>query len=71
LSRAFVEFFRQPDLEFVSVDNPVGYALQIGDCGLTTGKVLSLPMVIVGRARIGWSLQQVRHDPQAASSTTA
>ncbi|MCF7702037.1 prolipoprotein diacylglyceryl transferase [Loktanella sp. M215] len=71
LSRAFVELFRQPDLQFVSLGNPVGYVLQIGDWGLTMGQILSLPMVIVGMALIWWSFQQVRHDPQAASSTTA
>ena len=70
LSRAFVELFRQPDLQFVSLGNPVGYALQIGDWGLTMGQLLSLPMVIVGLALMWWSCQQARPDLQATSRRT-
>jgi phosphatidylglycerol:prolipoprotein diacylglycerol transferase len=70
LSRAFVELFRQPDMQFVSPRNPVGYALQIGDWGLTMGQMLSLPMVMVGLTLIWWSFRQVRHDLQAVSRTT-
>jgi phosphatidylglycerol:prolipoprotein diacylglycerol transferase len=52
ISRYMVEFFRQPDAQFQSVTNPVGYAFQFGDYGLTMGQSLSLPMIILGIALI-------------------
>ena len=48
ISRFIVEFFRQPDVQFVTLENPVGLAWHIGGIGLTMGQVLSLPMVAVG-----------------------
>lgn len=48
LSRAFVELFRQPDAQFQTVLNPMGYAVQIGAAGLTMGQILSLPMILIG-----------------------
>lgn len=58
LARGFVEVFRQPDAQFASDANPTGYALILGDLGLTMGQLLSLPMIVVGailivRARRG------------------
>ncbi|WP_299944113.1 prolipoprotein diacylglyceryl transferase [uncultured Ruegeria sp.] len=47
-SRFFVEFFRQPDAQFVSPGNPLGLAWQIGGYGLTMGQLLSLPMIGLG-----------------------
>lgn len=47
-ARFFVEFFRQPDAQFVSASNPLGYAWQLGDYGLTMGQFLSSPMILVG-----------------------
>ena len=47
-ARFVVEFFRQPDAQFVSLGNPLGLAWQIGGWGLTQGQVLSVPMVAVG-----------------------
>ena len=48
-ARFLVEFVRQPDLQFVTPDNPVGHALAFGGgYGLTMGQLLSLPMVAVG-----------------------
>ena len=47
-ARAFVELFRQPDAQFVTVDNPVGHALHFGNWGLTMGQMLSLPMIVFG-----------------------
>lgn len=47
-SRAFVELFRQPDVQFVSIGNPIGHALHFGDWGLTMGQILSLPMLLIG-----------------------
>ena len=48
LSRFLVEFVRQPDAQFTSPNNPVGYALQIGGAGMTMGQLLSVPMVALG-----------------------
>lgn len=48
LARIIVEYFRQADDQFISVDNPMGQVLRLGDMGLTMGQVLSLPMLAVG-----------------------
>ena len=48
VSRFFVEFFRQPDAQFVSLGNPLGLAWQVGAYGLTMGQILSLPMIAIG-----------------------
>lgn len=58
LSRSFVEFFRQPDMQFVTEANPIGHALHFGNWGLTMGQVLSLPMIAVGLALIWWSFSR-------------
>ena len=47
-SRFLVELFRQPDAQFVSAGNPMGYAIQLGQAGMTMGQLLSLPMIAVG-----------------------
>ncbi|MBZ8117419.1 prolipoprotein diacylglyceryl transferase [Roseovarius sp. LXJ103] len=47
-SRFFVEFYRQADAQFITQDNPLGYALQFGGAGLSMGQILSLPMIGVG-----------------------
>ena len=70
LSRAFVELFRQPDMQFVSEGNPVGHALHFGDWGLTMGQVLSLPMVLIGLGLIWWAFRRPgRNIAQRANST--
>ena len=48
LARFAVEFVRQPDHQFTGPGNPLGYALQLGEAGLTMGQLLSLPMIAVG-----------------------
>ena len=48
LARFVVEFFRQPDAQFVSEGNPIGWAVQFGAYGLTMGQILSLPMIALG-----------------------
>jgi phosphatidylglycerol:prolipoprotein diacylglycerol transferase len=58
--RFVVEFFRQPDAQFVTEGNPLGLALQVGGWGLTMGQILSLPMIAAGlwfvaRARAAWT----------------
>ncbi|NVO28260.1 prolipoprotein diacylglyceryl transferase [Donghicola sp. C2-DW-16] len=47
LSRFVVEFFRESDPQFYEA-NPHGYALWVGDFGVSMGQLLSLPMVIIG-----------------------
>ncbi|WP_107847291.1 prolipoprotein diacylglyceryl transferase [Litoreibacter ponti] len=56
-ARFFVEFFRQPDAQFVSDDNLLGLAFEVSGYGLTMGQILSTPMILLGlwmiwRARI-------------------
>ena len=48
IARFIVEFFRQPDAQFISPGNPLGLAWQIDGWGLTQGQALSLPMIAVG-----------------------
>jgi phosphatidylglycerol---prolipoprotein diacylglyceryl transferase len=55
-ARFLVEFVRQPDHQFTSPDNPVGWAVQIGSYGLTMGQLLSLPMLVAGL----WFLSRAR-----------
>lgn len=47
-SRFFVEFFRQPDAQFITEQNPLGYAYQYGGYGVTMGQSLSIPMILIG-----------------------
>ena len=47
-ARFFVEFFRQPDAQFVTPGNPLGLAWQIDGWGITQGQALSIPMIALG-----------------------
>jgi len=47
-ARYFVEFFRVPDAQFFSTNNPYGFAYRFGDFGVTMGQTLSIPMILVG-----------------------
>ena len=47
-SRFIVEFFRQPDAQFISDGNPLGLAWHIDGYGLTMGQFLCLPMIALG-----------------------
>jgi len=48
-ARFLVEFVRQPDIQFVTPDNPIGFALALSpSVGLTMGQLLSLPMILIG-----------------------
>lgn len=47
-SRWVVEYFRQPDAQFSSVENPIGYIYTFAQTGVTMGQLLSLPMVLIG-----------------------
>lgn len=60
-ARFFIEFFRAPDLQFVSDINPQGFILQINDWfGVSMGQLLSLPMIIVGIIVIIWSRTTIK-----------
>lgn len=47
-ARFSVEMVRQPDALFMTMENPVGYAIFWGSGGLTMGQILTLPMILVG-----------------------
>ncbi len=55
-ARFLVEFFRQPDAQFVTPGNPLGLAVHFGGFGLTMGQILSLPMIAAGL----WFLARAR-----------
>ncbi|GIT87952.1 prolipoprotein diacylglyceryl transferase [Roseobacter sp. OBYS 0001] len=59
VSRFLVEFFRQPDAQFISAGNPLGLAWQIDGWGLTMGQCLSVPMIILGL----WLVAQAKRRP--------
>ncbi len=48
MSRFAVEFVRQPDAQFTSPENPIGWAYDFGAWGLTQGQALSIPMILAG-----------------------
>ena len=48
IARFIVEFFRQADAQFITVDNPLGHVIRLGEAGMSMGQLLSLPMVAVG-----------------------
>lgn len=48
LARFVVEFVRQPDAQFITAGNPLGYAVQVAGHGLTMGQMLTLPMILLG-----------------------
>lgn len=58
LSRALVEVFRQPDMQFVTDGNPIGHTLHFGSWGLTMGQILSLPMIVLGILVIWLSIRR-------------
>lgn len=47
-ARWIVEYFRQPDAQFTSADNPIGYIYMFANTGVTMGQLLSLPMIFIG-----------------------
>jgi phosphatidylglycerol:prolipoprotein diacylglycerol transferase len=59
IGRFIVEFFRQPDFQFITPDNPLGLYIHSGGWGLTAGQVLSLPMILVGL----WFIARSRRIP--------
>lgn len=67
-ARFLVEFFRQPDVQFVSQDNPIGHALHWSEFGLTMGQLLSLPMIVFGAGLIALSLRRATHSSSDAGT---
>ena len=61
VARFVVEFFRQPDAQFVSDGNPLGLAIHIAGYGLTMGQIRSLPMIAVGLFFILRARARARH----------
>ena len=55
ISRFIVEFVRQADAQFITPDNPMGYAVQMGAFGLSMGQLLSLPMIAFGLTMVAWA----------------
>lgn len=55
LARTFVENYRQADAQYLSIDNPFGHVIRLGEYGLTMGQILSLPMVAIGLAILIWT----------------
>lgn len=47
-SRFLIEYYRVPDPQFFTPENPYGFAFQFGDFGITMGQSLSLPMILFG-----------------------
>ena len=47
-ARFIVELFRQPDAQFTTAENPLGYVLQWSSFEMTMGQLLSLPMILFG-----------------------
>lgn len=56
-ARVFVELFRQADAQFIALNPPWGYVVELGPLGLTMGQILSLPMLIAGLAIMAYSLR--------------
>ncbi len=48
IARCFVELVRQPDAQFQSPENPLGYVFELAGLGITMGQILSLPMIAAG-----------------------
>ncbi|MEZ5673707.1 Prolipoprotein diacylglyceryl transferase [Thalassovita litoralis] len=48
IARVIVEHFRQADDQFITVDNPLGHVIRLGEWGLSMGQILSLPMILIG-----------------------
>ncbi|MBN9010870.1 MAG: prolipoprotein diacylglyceryl transferase, partial [Rhizobiales bacterium] len=60
IARFVVEFVRQPDEQFVSPGNPLGWAWHTDGWGLTMGQILSLPMILAGLAMMIWCARRAR-----------
>ena len=66
IGRFIVEFFRQPDIQFQTPDNPLGLAFHIDGWGLTMGQTLNLPMIALGIWLILRARRRAARGPAAA-----
>ncbi len=58
-ARAFVELFREPDAQFITLENPAGHVIRFtAEWGLTMGQCLSLPMILIGLGFWAWARRQ-------------
>jgi phosphatidylglycerol:prolipoprotein diacylglycerol transferase len=48
ISRFTVEIVRQPDIYFISTQNPLGYLFNSSFLNITMGQTLSIPMIVFG-----------------------
>ena len=64
LGRFIVEFFREPDAQFITLDNPAGHIVQFAGAGLTMGQLLSLPMLLLGILIVRAARAKVQALPQ-------
>ena len=48
IARSLIELVRQPDAQFQSAENPLGYVYEFAGMGITMGQILSLPMIAAG-----------------------
>ncbi|XXK32036.1 prolipoprotein diacylglyceryl transferase [Rhodobacteraceae bacterium nBUS_24] len=48
IARSLIELVRQPDAQFQSTENPLGYVYELAGMGITMGQILSLPMIAAG-----------------------
>jgi len=48
IARSLIELVRQPDAQFQSAENPLGYVYELAGMGITMGQILSLPMIAAG-----------------------
>ncbi|WP_116130771.1 prolipoprotein diacylglyceryl transferase [Tropicimonas sp. IMCC34043] len=58
IARFVVEFFRQPDAQFVGPGNPSGHVIGLGGYGVTMGQLLSLPMLALGLMLVAIALRR-------------
>lgn len=58
ISRFVVEFFRQADARYITPENPLGHVLGGPVWGISMGQLLSLPMVVIGIALIGYAMKR-------------
>ncbi len=62
VSRFIVEFFRNPDKQFISQTNPNGYVLYFNEnFGFSMGQLLSFPMILLGLIIFFWSILNVKN----------
>ena len=59
LARVFVEGFRQADAQFITLSNPMGHVIRLGDWGITMGQTLSLPMALIGVLLITYARRKI------------